>query len=174
MRRVVRILLPLTHPMDVFTHALAPVILTRLAFGRPAWLRSYGFLAIGIAGALPDLLNPHLSLAARLSSWSHGLPFWLLFTVLMFSLTLLKKLKLSWQLASILSFSYVFHMFCDSISGGVDWFYPFGHLQLGDYFVDPIYWVPLDVVLFLITYYLFRMLPTLEKTRRNFQSSKGA
>ena len=153
--------------MDVFTHAFAPVILTRIVFGRPAWIRSYGFLAIGIAGALPDLLNPHLSLAARHHSWSHGLPFWLLITAFFFALTCVKKLKVSWQLAAILSFSYVFHMICDTISGGVNWLYPFGHFQLGEYFVDPVYWVPLDVVTFLITYFLFRMLPLMEKTKRS-------
>ncbi|MES2661378.1 MAG: metal-dependent hydrolase [Verrucomicrobiota bacterium] len=156
--------------MDVFTHALAPVILTRLVFGRPTWIRSYGFLAIGIAGALPDLLNPHLSLEARHTSWSHGLPFWMLITAFFLALTRLKKLKLSWQLAAILSFSYVFHMICDSISGGVDWLYPFGHLLLGNYFVDPVFWVPMDVVLFLITYYLFRILPMMEKARRGRSS----
>lgn len=46
--------------MDVFTHALAPVVLTKLLFDRPSWLGRYGFLLIGIAGDLPDLLNPHL------------------------------------------------------------------------------------------------------------------
>jgi hypothetical protein len=149
--------------MDVFTHALAPVIITKLVGGHPPWIRKYGFFAIGIFGALPDVLNPHLSLAARLSSWSHGLPFWGGLTVLLLALAALKRSWLDPRLAIILSLAYLFHMICDAISGSIDWLYPVGHFVWGDYYVDPIYWIPLDVICFLLTYYLFRIAPDLKK-----------
>lgn len=153
--------------MDIFTHALAPVILTRLIIGRQSWLSNWGLVAVGLAGAMPDLLNPHLSLEARHASWSHGLPFWVIFSVLAVAVTRFGKLASSWKLALLISLAYLFHMVCDAISGGVDWFYPVGHLLVGDYLVDPLYWVPLDVVLFLTAYYLFRLSPVLEKARAN-------
>ncbi len=151
--------------MDIFTHALAPVILIRLFVGKQPWLRPWSLVAVGLAGAMPDLLNPHLSLEARHTSWSHGLPFWVVFSLLVWVVTRFGKLASSWKLALLISLAYLFHMICDSISGGVDWFYPTGSLLVGGYFVDPIYWVPLDVILFLTTYYLFRLAPMLEKAR---------
>jgi hypothetical protein len=71
--------------MDTVTHALLPVIITTVALRdtRPDWLCGRGgLIVIGIAGALPDLLSPHLSIESRLNSWSHGLPFWLLLSSL--------------------------------------------------------------------------------------------
>jgi putative exporter of polyketide antibiotics len=145
--------------MDVFTHALAPVIVTRMVAGHAPWLRKYGFIAIGLFGALPDMLNPHLSLAARLSSWSHGLPFWGGLTVSLLLVSIFKRAWIDPRLAAVLSLAYLFHMICDAISGSIDWLYPFGKFIWGDYYVDPLYWIPLDVVCFLITYYLFRIAP---------------
>ena len=153
--------------MDVFTHALAPVIITKVVIGHPPWLGKYGFIAIGVFGALPDVLNPHLSLAARLSSWSHGLPFWGGLTVSLLILSVIKRPWIDPRLAVILSLSYLFHMICDAISGSIDWLYPAGRFIWGDYYVDPIYWIPLDMFCFLITYYLFRIAPMRRKLKKN-------
>lgn len=151
--------------MDVFTHTLAPVIITRLTVGHPPWIRKYGFIVIGIFGALPDLLNPHLSLAARLSSWSHGIPFWGGLTVALLVLSITRRSWIDTRLAVILSMAYLFHMICDAISGSINWLYPLADFIRGDYYVDPIYWIPLDVICFLITYYLFRIAPLRKKLR---------
>jgi len=151
--------------MDVFTHALAPVIVTKLSVGHPPWIRKYGFIVIGLFGALPDVLNPHLSLAARLSSWSHGLPFWGGLTVSLFLLSIIRRSWIDPKLATVLSLAYLFHMICDAISGSINWLYPLGDFIWGDYYVDPIYWIPLDVVCFLITYYLFRIAPMRAKVK---------
>jgi hypothetical protein len=148
--------------MDTVTHALAPVILTRI-FAGPLWPRWRGFTAIALAGALPDLINPHLSLQARMSSWSHGLPFWVLFSVILFGTAHLSDKRIPVPLAALCSAAYLFHLFCDAISGGVNWLYPFKDFIWGDYWVDPVFWIPLDVLCLLSCYFLFRVLPRLPK-----------
>lgn len=156
----------LPHNLNIFTHALAPVVILKMTAGHPRWLGKYGFLAIGLAGAMPDLLNPHLTLEARLASWSHGLPFWGSMTAVLLLASLFKQSRISPKLAVVLSLAYFLHLFCDAISGGVDWLYPVNHFVWGGYFFDPIYWVPLDVFFFLLTYYLFRIAPSLRKATK--------
>ncbi len=151
--------------MDTVTHALAPVIITRLALGKPAWMPRRGLLAIGVAGALPDLLNPHLSLAARMTSWSHGLPFWGGLTVVLLVCAMVKRRVLPVRLAVLLSAAYLLHMVCDAVAGGINWLYPVGTFVWGDYFVDPVWWIPLDVVCVLTVYWIFRVGPMREKVR---------
>lgn len=147
--------------MNTVTHALAPVILTRVLLRRGDWKRSRWFL-LGLAGALPDIINPHLSLEARMASWSHGLPCWGAFTVIVLGISLWKRRSFPPLLAGLMSFAYLFHLFCDAIAGGINWLSPFGEFIWGNYWVDPFYWVPIDIVLLLILYFLFR-LPVLRK-----------
>jgi len=148
--------------VNTVTHALAPVILTRVLLGRnESWTRRRWML-IGLGGALPDLLNPHLSLEARMTSWSHGLPFWLGFSCLLIGLAFWKRKAFPVRIAVLMSLGYLFHLFCDGISGGINWLYPFGTLEWGNYWVEPIYWVPLDIVLLLTVYAMFRI-PALRK-----------
>jgi hypothetical protein len=67
--------------MIIGTHACAPALIAlandalRLRRGRVRLFAKKHLIAIGLAGALPDLLNPHLALSARYSSWSHTLWF---------------------------------------------------------------------------------------------------
>jgi membrane-bound metal-dependent hydrolase YbcI (DUF457 family) len=151
--------------MDTITHALAPVLITRLALGKPVWMPRYGLVAIGIAGAMPDLINPHLSLAARMTSLSHGLPFWGGLTVVLLVGSLVKRKTLPVRLALLLSAAYLFHMSCDAISGGINWMYPVRSFVWGDYYVDPVWWIPLDVVCVLMAYVMFRLVPLRAKVR---------
>ncbi len=144
---------------------MAPVIITHLCFGRAGWIRRYGLLAIGLAGALPDALNPHLSLEARMTSWSHGLPFWGVLTTVVLLVSFLSKQRISWKLSCVLSLAYLFHIFCDAISGGVNFLYPVKDFNWGEYWVDPLYWIPLDIGCILTCYYLFRIKPSLEKKK---------
>jgi hypothetical protein len=59
------------------THTCAPVLVAltidslRLRKGRQRLFPAKHLIAIGLAGALPDLLHPHLALNARYSSWTH-------------------------------------------------------------------------------------------------------
>ena len=154
--------------MDIFTHALLPVILTGAVARRPDLRGKWSLIAIGLAGALPDLLSPHLSLAARMTSWSHGLPCWAGLTAAMILMALGSRGKMSVALASVLSGAYLLHLFCDAISGGVNFFYPLGNWIWGDYWVDPIWWIPLDVICFLICYWMFRYIP-LRKSRTSLR-----
>ncbi|RYD40395.1 MAG: metal-dependent hydrolase, partial [Verrucomicrobiaceae bacterium] len=159
--------------MDTVTHAFAPVILTRVVLGRPGWMPKRGLLAIGLAGALPDLLNPHLSLASRMTSWSHGLPFWGGLTVVLLGIAMVKRKILPVRLAVLLSAAYLFHMVCDAISGGINWLYPLKTFVWGDYFVDPVWWIPLDVVCVLTAYWMFRVLPLRAKVREAREQQSG-
>ncbi|RYD25985.1 MAG: hypothetical protein EOP87_23490 [Verrucomicrobiaceae bacterium] len=122
-------------------------------------------LAIGLAGAMPDLVSPHLSLAARMTSWSNGLPFWGGLTVLPVIVSMIKPRLLPLKLAALLSTAYLLHMACDTISGGINWLYPVGSFMWGDYYVDPVWWIPLDVVCVLTVYVMFRLMPLRAKVR---------
>ncbi len=146
--------------MDTVTHALLPVIAVGLAAPRARWLGRWGLLAIGVAGALPDLLSPHLSLQARMASWSHGLPCWALFSVLVLLLAVAaSRGRGSIRLAGAMSAAYLLHLVCDGISGGVNFLGPVGDWYWGDYWVAPVWWVPLDVACLLTCYFMFRVIP---------------
>lgn len=153
--------------MDTITHALLPVIAAHGVFRHASWLkRRYGLIAIGIAGALPDLLNPHLSLESRMASWSHGLPFWGVLTGLLFLVSFLSRGWLDVRLALLLSGAYILHLFCDAVSGGINWFYPLGQYVWGSYWVPAILWIPLDIVCLLCCYYLFRLKPLWDRNKQ--------
>lgn len=165
--------------MTPITHALAPVIIvkvltnliarrentsefplnsslnTRLNFSK------WDYLVIGLAGALADLINPHIYLKDRLTSWSHGLPFWLLFSVTMISIALItnrsKKLQLiKVPIALCASFAYLLHLLCDAITGGINLLYPLQTYYWGLSLIPFKYWIPLDLVNLVIIYALFR------------------
>lgn len=151
--------------MDAISHALIPVLCVRLATKGPEWLGRWGLVYIGVSGALPDLLNPHLSLESRMISWSHGLPFWLGLSMAFLVTSLFLRDKFSPQLAACMSSAYLLHIACDAISGGIDLLYPFGTWVVGYYWVDPMLWIPIDIVLILVSYWLFRILPGLRKRK---------
>lgn len=151
--------------MNTVTHALIPVICVRLITSRPKWLGRWGLIQVGLAGALPDLLNPHFSLEARMTSWSHGLPFCLAISTILVLGSLISRGKLSPQVAMCMSAAYLLHIACDAISGGVDLFYPLGSRIWGDYWVDPLWWIPIDTILILAAYTMFRILPNLKNPR---------
>ena len=94
-----------------------------------------------------------------MTSWSHGLPAWSLFTVAILLAAVLSRRRMPVSLALVLSGAYLLHMLCDAVSGGVDFLYPFGHLTWGAYWVAPIWWIPLDVVCVLTCYWMFRIAP---------------
>jgi membrane-bound metal-dependent hydrolase YbcI (DUF457 family) len=157
--------------MNTVTHALVPVILAHVAFSRSKKLGAWSLVAIGVAGALPDLLNPHLTLESRMTSWSHGLPFWAAFSVALFLISFLSKQRISNKLALILSFSYLLHLICNAVSGGINVLYPVKDFIWGKYWVSPMLWIPLDIICVLVCYYLFRFRPLWARRRGLAQSS---
>ena len=76
--------------MNTVTHALLPVVLAKTCLGRDGQPKRWEWLALAVAGAAPDLINPHIYLEDRMTSWSHALPAWLGFTVLLWIASLVK------------------------------------------------------------------------------------
>jgi len=147
--------------MTTITHALAPIILVRLFVGKKSKLNKWDYILIGVAGGLADIINPHFYLKDRLTSWSHGLPFWVLFSIVVIALAFLftkfTKLRImSVTVAIYCSLAYLFHLFCDGISGGINLLYPIKNYFWGMTLIPFPLWIPLDVLNIAIVYYLFR------------------
>ena len=159
--------------MNTVTHALLPVIAAglyersyALKDQQRGTLRPKTIAVIGIFGAAPDLLNPHLSLAARYASWSHGLFFWALLTLGLVRYAVINRSKRSiWTTVAWLSGAYLLHMACDAISGGIAWAYPFGQQVIGARIVTHIWWTPLDIAGFVTAYLIFRAIPKIAEQR---------
>ena len=158
--------------MNTITHALLPVIAAgvyerfhRTKAERRGVFSAKKLILIGVFGAAPDLLNPHISLDARYTSWSHGIVFWVIITMCLVMLHLTRRRVFPIHLMVWLSGSYLLHIACDAISGGVAWNYPFGRSVIGAFYVNPIWWIPLDVLLSLLAYGLFRVIPSQRQLR---------
>jgi len=156
--------------MNTITHCLLPVIAVSLAQRHHRSIEHHltifstkELCAIGLFGAAPDIINPHLSLAARLTSWSHGLPFFGFLILLVISVRIYKPQILNTHLSLCLLGAYLLHLTCDAIAGGLAWLYPFNHSVIGDYYYNPIYWIPTDGVCLLTIYALYRALPKIRK-----------
>jgi len=166
--------------MNTITHALLPVIAAgvseRADLGpesRRGSLTTRDFLFIGLAGAAPDLLDPHLSLADRYSSWTHNLAAWAGFSLLIVAVLLWQRQGFSLRLAAWLSGAYLLHLFCDAIAGGIAWLSPFAADSIiGSYLVSPALWLPLDVACLLATYLRFRAVPRLRKAWEHRRTSE--
>lgn len=138
--------------MFVVTHALSPVAgiaaadaLRLEATGERLFRREH-YIAFALSGALPDVLCPHLSLAARYASWSHT--FWALCLFAAIALPAARFLFGSrrWLLAgSLMVFAYAFHLGCDAVAGGIKWNYPFSDHLLKARWVPYACWIWLDI-----------------------------
>lgn len=144
--------------MNTITHALLPVLgihlYRKLKYKEALSLRYY--LLIALAGAAPDILNPHFTLEARLSSWSHSLFGLIIFVVFVLILSQLKSTKLSNRCGGVLIAAYILHLFCDAVAGGIAFLYPLRSAVTGDYYVSALWWIPLDVVCLLTAYFIWR------------------
>ncbi|MGJ8676313.1 MAG: metal-dependent hydrolase [Akkermansiaceae bacterium] len=145
--------------MTTIAHALLPVVIAGSLLPLAKLEKKKTLIAIALTGAAPDLLNPHLSLEARLTSWSHGIPFWLLLTAVLILWSCFSKRKFSLKLALAMSSAYLLHIACDAISGGVNFLYPFKDLVWGVRWVKFALWIPLDVCLIILCYMMFRVIP---------------
>lgn len=157
--------------MNTITHALLPVIaaglIERVNKGekRNGIFSNREILLLGLFGAGPDLLNPHLSLVARYTSWSHGLPFWAGLTLVMLVVSLFMRKKFPPGMAIWFSAAYLLHQVCDFIAGGVAWMYPWERGVVGDYYVPPQYWAWIDAGCVLLVYSYLRILPHFNRKR---------
>ena len=140
--------------MFVITHALAPVAIgaaanvARLAGGtRERLFSGVQLLLIGAAGASPDVLSPHLSLTARLTSPTHTI--WYLLAVypvfLLLALWFGKNRRL--LLAHAMWLAVLLHLASDALAGGVAWLYPLDDRILGGRFIPyPFWWLLSDAI----------------------------
>ena len=137
--------------MFVGTHASLPVILATAV--NAAYLSQKGRLlfrfrhlaAIALGGVLPDIVWPHLSLHARLTSWSHTAWFLsgLAVILLLFGRRLLQP---GWQAAAVAVWLAVaLHLGVDTVSGGTAPLYPFGH-RIGFSTISFHYWIYVDLL----------------------------
>ena len=108
--------------MFVGTHASLPVLVAAAVNAVSAKrsgrlpFRTRDLAAIAVAGVLPDIIWPHLSLHARLTSWSHTV--WFLAGLGVLLLTFGRRLfRPDWKaLAMALWLAVVLHLAVDTIS----------------------------------------------------------
>lgn len=139
--------------MFVVTHALSPVVLAGLVdvvvlestWNR--WMRRRQYVGIAVAGALPDLLWPHLSLEARYSSPTHTV--WFLVVVFVVAAVWGGRFvdrERPWLLTWLMAGACGWHLFCDTISGGIKWGYPFFDDVVERNWLPYPIWVHLDAI----------------------------
>lgn len=166
--------------MNTVTHALIPALAAGIFVQAykggnraHAQLSNQHILLISLLGAAPDLLNPHLSLDARYSSWSHSIFAWLGISIILVLLRLRWGKWLNLQTTIWCCAAYGLHLVCDAIAGGIAWLHPWKSDILGAYYVPPVLWIPIDVFCFLAAYFLFRVIPRFGqiKSRPNNRST---
>jgi len=161
--------------MNTPTHALIPVVIYGVMRQRvlisgtreekKAVVRNA--LILAIAGAMPDALDPHITLEARLNSWSHSLLAWAGFSVLFGALCFWRWKWWTPAWAMCLSAAYLSHLIGDLVAGGIGWSYPFTGSVIGDYYIPPSLWKSADIICVLCVYLLYRLLPKCAVIRRD-------
>ena len=148
--------------MNVLTHALLPALLAAPLLRRTTPREFYvsgGIVAL--AGALPDVLTPHLSLAARYASWSHSVFAYAGFNVVLVALGFALRHRISGRVWLLASLAYALHLFGDALSGGIAWLYPVSTEIVGRRLILYRYWILIDVVLLVVAIIVFWWLPLL-------------
>ncbi len=142
--------------MLIGTHALSPVVIS--VFGGALLkypLKGREFVLIACMGAAPDLLNPHLSLAARHSSWSHSLVGFAVVIGSFFVVAgLIRKVRvrvLCWS-----AFAYLWHLTCDWFSGGIPYLYPIRKDLIGGGWLSSAYWLYADAFFILLSIMIWK------------------
>ena len=114
-------------------------------------LERVSLILIAIAGAAPDVLSPHLSLADRLSSWTHNIWF-LIGSAPAWFLIARKFADSRWfATGSLMVFATAFHLFCDTIAGGIAWRYPYDNAVIARRWVPYQWWIILDAIFVALT-----------------------
>ncbi len=101
--------------------------------------------AIAVGGVLPDIVWPHLSLHARLTSWSHTV--WFLAALVPILILFGRKLLgPGWKPAAVAAWlAVLLHLGVDTISGGTAPLYPLGG-RIGIRTISFHYWIFVDLV----------------------------
>ena len=147
--------------MSPITHTLLPALLASPFLVRSRARDYYGSAAVvALVGLLPDLVNPHISLAARFASWSHNLFAFAGFLAILLVMLLLKSPKaLSIRLVLLMSLAYASHLFLDGISGGVACLYPTSRHVFGVRLIRWENWLLVDAAVILLCCVAFWWIP---------------
>ncbi|CAN5405003.1 hypothetical protein BH23VER1_BH23VER1_24760 [soil metagenome] len=144
--------------MSPVTHALLPVFLGRRILVSPGKSPSWSDAGlVALAGALPDLLSPHLSLDARYVAYSHTAWAFLGFSLLVWGASI--RWSRLMRLRLLCLFAYAAHLACDLISGGVALFYPLSTVVHGGNYLPYWMWGASDGLLLIYLYLVYRWLP---------------
>jgi hypothetical protein len=158
--------------VNFVTHACLPVTVAmaidvlRLGTGRERLFANKQLIAIGIAGALPDLLYPHLSLRARYSSWTHTV--WFLAALYPVYAGICREwFRRRWLLlTNFLWLASIAHIATDTISNGTRPLYPYGPIIKYRFIPGGVYrWLKFDVA-FVLAIVVLAILIKWLKTRR--------
>ncbi|ACB75143.1 metal-dependent hydrolase [Opitutus terrae] len=134
--------------MNVLSHALLPALAAAPLLPRRTPREFYAAAGIvALAGALPDVLHPHLSLAARYASWSHTVFAFTGGTMVFVLLAMFARRRLPLIALLLAPVAYASHLGLDGLSGGVAWLYPLSREVLSHRLIRYPYWFPIDVVL---------------------------
>ena len=153
--------------MTPITHALLPVFLARrrLPANGEAGAWSARLWVMGF-GALPDLLNPHLGLAARQASWSHSLAAWGVVGAILLVTNKWIRVPARGPVAVWCAAAYLAHLGCDAITGGVPLWRPWSSRIVGDAWLGLEWWLVADGLLLAWAYYAWRWRALRERLRR--------
>lgn len=161
--------------MFIGTHICLPLIAAgldewrRVGRGEPPLFTRIDLFLIGLGGLSPDILSPHLGLAARHASLSHT--FW--FPLGMLVLWAATGIFASGRRARVAFFALlgvVMHLFCDLIAGGI----PLLGVErgaIGAYWVHPAIWLHCDLAGVLVTWFVFFRVRFLAAGRRAFPTT---
>lgn len=152
--------------MTPISHALIPLCFGRRwlplrSDGAPGWRAS---LVVAGFGVLPDVLNPHLGLGARWSSWSHTLAAWA--AVLAIVTAVWIRAEDGRRTVALCSAAYLAHLLCDAITGGVPLLRPWSPRIVGGAWVSLPWWFAADGLLLAWVYYVYRWRPLRNRLRR--------
>ncbi len=141
--------------MTPITHFCFPLICAMAVDSPRGWQDPPAFtkrelIEIGIGGMLPDIIDPHLSLALRLGSWTHSIIFVLLIVAIIKIMDVHHSCR--WQHWFV--FAVGSHLFLDALSGGVRLWYPAEHV-VGGTLIPFFLWLPIDVVCASTAYFLW-------------------
>lgn len=141
------------------THICLPLIIAGISdwnrvrrHREPRFTRAQLYV-VALGGILPDLLSLHVSLEARHNSPVHTLWFPLALLPL-FLVLALPGFRRYLHVAFMAWIGVLLHLFGDLISGGIP-FWGVNNGIVGRYYVPPVFWWPLDVVMILTAWYVF-------------------
>jgi len=159
--------------MFVGTHAALPVLIAasvelgRVAAGKRRVISTWGFVSLGVAGILPDLLSPHLSLHARLTSWTHNI--WFLMGMLPPALILGRRMAGGLTMGVALWVALSLHLAADMITGGISPLFPWGE-RVGIRTIPFRFWWALDLFLVPSAVFLVYLVSRLDRRVQNRMS----